>query len=171
MFSSYSLYFVLHRQRSLALQQRDRKQQQHLQAQQQQPQVFQQPTIPQQHPQVFQKPIIPLQQQQVLQQPPIPQRQPQQLHRYTPEVQDTAQVMEPTETSCVSGDIQVSQDPLCSTSRDSSLINSSGLATVIPFSMEMNPEDVNLSLSEINTPNLSWKGMHHISSSSSISRL
>ena len=56
--------------------------------------------------------------------------QPQQPQQYTPEVQDTpqvtdtAQVMVTLQTSCVSGYIQVSQEPLFSTSRDSSLIYS-----------------------------------------------
>ena len=128
---------------------------QQYQAQQQQPKVFQKPTLPQQP--------------QVLQHPTLPQQQPQQSQQYTPEVQDTpqvtdtAQVMEPTEITCVSDDIQVSQEALFSTSRDRSLIYSSVLAPVAPFSMETNPEDPNLSLSEITTPNLSWKGMHHIS--------
>ena len=116
---------------------------QQYQAQQQQPKVFQKPTLPQQP--------------QVLQHPTLPQQQPQQPQQYTPEVQhtpqvtDTAQVMEPTEISCVSGDIQVSQEALFSTSRDRSLIYSSILAPVAPFSMETNPEDPNLSLSEITT--------------------
>ena len=86
---------------------------------------------------------------------------------------DTAQVTDQPQTSGVSGDagdIQVSKEPLFSTSHDSGLIYSSGLAPVTPFSMETNPENANLSLSEITTPNLSWKGMCRISSSSTISR-
>ena len=82
----------------------------------------------------------------------------------------TTQVMDAPQTSCVSGDIQVSQEPLFSTSCDSNLIFSSGLAPVALFPMETNPEDANLSISEITTPNLSWNGMRHISSIGSISR-
>ena len=64
----------------------------------------------------------------------------------------------------------MSQEPLFSTSQASSLIYSLGLAPVALFSMETNPEDANLSLSKITNPNLSWKGMCCISSTSSISR-
>ena len=118
-FSNYYLYFVLHRQRSLVLQQRERLQQpkqlqqepqlaiQQKQAQQEQPQVFQHPTLPQQQPQVFQ-------------QLTLPQQQPQQPELYTPVVQDTPQVtgnpqvMESIETSWMADENLVSQEPLFS---------------------------------------------------------
>ena len=80
---------------------------------------------------------------------------------------NTPQVMEPPETSCVSGDIQVSREPLFLTSPWTYFQPSPGTAA---FLMETNPEDANLSLSEINTLNLWWKGIHHISSTSTISR-
>ena len=70
----------------------------------------------------------------------------------------------------MSGNIQVLQEPLVSTTWDSSLIYSSGLTPVTHFLVERNPEEANLSLSEITTPNQSWKGMCHISSTSTISR-
>ena len=57
------------------------------------------------------------------------------------------------------------QEPLFSTSQDSSLIYS-----FTPFSIETNRDNANLSLLDITTWNLSWKGMLRIISTSTISR-
>ena len=70
----------------------------------------------------------------------------------------------------MSGVIQVSNELLFSTSLDSSLIYSSGLAPVTHLSVETNHEDGNLSLAVITTPNLLWKGIFRISLTSTISR-